>query len=396
MMKIGITCPASLPATQFGGIMFLALDIAKGASSGGHDTTIYTTDLDFSKNKNSFNKSLPRTEEHEGVQIKRAHVYVKIKLFFINPGIYNLIKNDSPDVIHAIGIRGFQSIIAALISKWSKIPLILSDQGGLDTHPNASKGLLKILYKLQEPVIKMIIKQASKIIAANDYEKDIFLKYCDSSKITVIENGIDVEGIVKCPFDFKKRHKISRYLLFLGRFAHVKGPDVLLQAVKRLKATNGLMDHKIVIMGSDFGFEKKIFQMIDELGLGCDTMVIRNPAREEVIAAYHGCEFLVLPSRWEMSPLTPVEGFACKKTTISARAHGIPYIIRDGENGLLFNPEDHEDLAEKISCLLESLEMREKLATNGHQMTIKELTKENMSKKIIRVYEEAIMDHHEA
>ena len=46
-MKIALVCPASLPATQFGGILFLFVDIAKESSNYGHDVTIYTTDLGF-------------------------------------------------------------------------------------------------------------------------------------------------------------------------------------------------------------------------------------------------------------------------------------------------------------------------------------------------------------
>ena len=40
-MKIALVCPASLPATQFGGIVFLAVDLAHEISKMGHDVTIY-------------------------------------------------------------------------------------------------------------------------------------------------------------------------------------------------------------------------------------------------------------------------------------------------------------------------------------------------------------------
>ena len=55
-MKIAIVCPASFPATQFGGIVFLAVDLAREISALGHDVTIYTTDLDFSNGPNKFSK----------------------------------------------------------------------------------------------------------------------------------------------------------------------------------------------------------------------------------------------------------------------------------------------------------------------------------------------------
>ena len=87
-MKIALTCPASLPATQFGGIMFLCVHIAKKLSNDGHSITIYTSDLDFGNNTNTFNKDLPREEKIGKFVIKRSHVWLSTYLFFVNPGIF--------------------------------------------------------------------------------------------------------------------------------------------------------------------------------------------------------------------------------------------------------------------------------------------------------------------
>ena len=103
-MKVAIVCPASFPATQFGGIVFLAVDLAREISELGHDVTIYTTDLDFSNGPNKFNKELPRNEKLENFMINRTHSWLSIKLFFINPSIYKQILKDKPDIIHTIGL----------------------------------------------------------------------------------------------------------------------------------------------------------------------------------------------------------------------------------------------------------------------------------------------------
>ena len=68
-MKVALICPASLPATQFGGIVFLAVDLAREISKIGHEVTIYTTDLDFSNGPNKFNKNLPRLEKFEKLEL---------------------------------------------------------------------------------------------------------------------------------------------------------------------------------------------------------------------------------------------------------------------------------------------------------------------------------------
>ena len=83
-------------------------------------------------------------------------------------------------------IKSFQSIIATLVSKQKKIPLIISDQGGLTTHPflHDSGFIKKNLYKLQFPIIKFIINQATKITVPNEYEKNIFKQSKNETKKT--------------------------------------------------------------------------------------------------------------------------------------------------------------------------------------------------------------------
>ena len=116
-MKITLVCPASLPATQFGGIMFLGVQIAIELAKKGHDLTIFTTDLDFANNASTFNKNLPKKEVIKGFTINRTHVWFSYKLFYVNLGMYFQMKKEKHDIIHTIGVRSFQSLIAAIISK---------------------------------------------------------------------------------------------------------------------------------------------------------------------------------------------------------------------------------------------------------------------------------------
>ena len=391
-LKIALTCPASIPAIQFGGILFLCVDIAKQLGKKGHDVSIITTDLDFANNTNTFNKNLARKEKLEFFKIKRSHVIFKLKLFFINPGMYNLLKNEKPDLIHAIGIRGFQAFISALVAKFNNIPLVISDQGGLFTHPDFDRGIVnKILYRLQEPMIKFIIKQATKIIVANEYEKEIFEKYTNEQKLCIVFNGIDYQKILKNPFEFKKKYNIDKkYILFLGRFNFVKGIDYLLKSYSEIVSKNNFQDVTLVIMGVDFGYQNEMEKLIQKLNLQDKIMVIKKPSREEVIAAYHACEFLVLPSRWEMSPLTPVEGFACKKTSISSKLHGIPYVIEDGVTGLLVNPENIDELANAICKLLENPDLSIKMGKKGYEKVVEVFNSDHMTEKILEVYKSII------
>ena len=67
---------------------FSKVYITKETSNNGNDVTIYTTDLDFANNPNTFNRDLPNEEIIDNFKIKRSHVWLNLHLFFINPGIY--------------------------------------------------------------------------------------------------------------------------------------------------------------------------------------------------------------------------------------------------------------------------------------------------------------------
>ena len=392
-MKIAIVCPASLPATQFGGIMFLCVNISKKLSNIGHILTIYTTNLDFANNSNTFNKKLPKNEKIENFTIKRTNVWFSIFLFFVNPGMYKQMMKDDFDIIHAVGIRSFQAFIAAIVSKRKKIPLIVSDQGGLTTHPDLIQSSFgkKILVKLQQPLIKFIVNQASSIIVPNEYEKKIFLNFSEKSKISIVRNGVDMDEMKNYDSNFRKEFvNNEEFILFLGRFHEVKGIDTLLEAVNIIKEQLSFEETKVLIMGVDFGYEEKMEELIEKFNLSKKLVIIKKPKREDVISAYNECKFLVLPSKWELSPLTPLEGFACKKTVISTTAHGIPFTISHNENCLLVPPSDPQNLANAILELIQNPLKCEKLAKSGFKMVSNEANLDSMSNKIFLVYEKAI------
>ena len=391
-MKIGIICPASLPATQFGGILFLGVDLARELANEKHEVTIYTTDLDFANNPNTFNKKLPREENVQNFKIIRSHVWFSIKLFFVSPGLYFRMMNSQQDIIHTIGIRSFQSFVGALVAYKKKIPLFVSDQGGLTTHPDLQTRNVwtTMLYKIQSPMVQFIIKHAKKIIVANEYEKKIFSQLTDENRIEVVRNGINLESM-KSSVNFKKKYAVNQnYFLFLGRFHRVKGIDTLLKAINLIKDHPIMSNVKLVVMGVDFGFEEEMLKMIKEMGLDNIIKVIKNPPREDVIAAYKESEFLVLPSRWELSPLTPLEGFAFKKPTISTKAHGIPHTLHDGKDSILVETENYKELSDTIIDLLNDKKKCERLGMEGYEFVHKECNSKRMAQQILNIYEKSI------
>jgi glycosyltransferase involved in cell wall biosynthesis len=133
-------------------------------------------------------------------------------------------------------------------------------------------------------------------------------------------------------------------------------------------------------------------KMIEELEIKGSVILIKKPPREDVTAAYSACQFLALPSRWELSPLTPLEGFAFKKPTISTTAHGIPHTIKDGENAILVEPENHIQLAEAILKLLKDEKKRDEYGNAGYNLVQQVCNSKSMAENTLKIYKQVLTD----
>ena len=75
---------------------------------------------------------------------------------------------------------------------------------------------------------------------------------------------------------------------------------------------------------------------------------------------------LVVPSIWyENFPRTIVEAFACGLPVIASRIGALADIVRDGETGLLFEPGNPRDLADKMAWALANPERMAAMGRNG-------------------------------
>lgn len=166
----------------------------------------------------------------------------------------------------------------------------------------------------------------------------------------------------------------------------------MLQAWNSIKNNDEIQNKKLVIMGVDFGFEVEMQQMINKLEIKDSVIVIKKPPREDVLAAYSTCQFLALPSRWELSPLTPLEGFAFKKTTISTTAHGIPHTLKNGENAILVEPGNHIQLAEAILELLKDKKKRNDYGNAGYNLVEQVCNSKSMTENTLKIYQQVRTD----
>jgi len=89
--------------------------------------------------------------------------------------------------------------------------------------------------------------------------------------------------------------------------------------------------------------------------------------RKSIPDYYDQSDFMLNASNIDNMPMSILEAFSSGIPVISTEAGGIPYIIRDGENGMLVSLDDDQAMAEKAIYLLENQRVAERIAEQALQ-----------------------------
>jgi glycosyltransferase involved in cell wall biosynthesis len=195
-----------------------------------------------------------------------------------------------------------------------------------------------------------------------------------------IEGGLPAERIVIKPnfVDFEALAQVPRSgFLFVGRLSSEKGIDVLVAAHQRTVGS------ALKVAGT--GPQDTLLAGIEGLealgGLNIDQV------RQEMNRA----KALVLPSIWyENFPRTLVEAFGCGLPVIASRIGALAELVTDGVTGLLFEPGNAGDLAEKMRWAQEHPAEMAAMGQNARALYEAEFTPERNYKQLMAIYEEAI------
>ena len=115
--------------------------------------------------------------------------------------------------------------------------------------------------------------------------------------------------------------------------------------------------------------------------------------QEEVKEYIKNASFIVVPSIWyENCPYSVLETQAIGKAVIGANIAGIPELVKDKENGLIYKYDDISELKEKMQQLFENKELANEYGKKAKEYAKKNYDKEEYYKKITTIYDKVIKE----
>ncbi|KJS28605.1 MAG: hypothetical protein VR64_23790 [Desulfatitalea sp. BRH_c12] len=183
-------------------------------------------------------------------------------------------------------------------------------------------------------------------------------------RLHVVHCGIDPQAA-----QVRRHSGRGRNLLFVGRFEHVKGLPVLLQAFADLAGRDRMLHLHMVGDGPQ---RIELETLARDKGLSGRVTFYGYRSQAQLQAHYAEADVFVLTSFAEGIPVVLMEAMACGVPVVAPRITGIPELIRDCVNGYLTTPGDVESLVKRIEALVQDADLRERFAVQGRRAVEKE------------------------
>ena len=170
----------------------------------------------------------------------------------------------------------------------------------------------------------------------------------------------------------------AKVIFTLGNLIKRKGLNYLIDAMEQVCNQR---DDVLCFIGGAGPEEGSLQGQIDRLDLGEKVKLLGSVPSDILPLWMNTCDIFVLPSLSESFGVVQIEALACGKPVVSARNRGSEEVIISDEHGLLVEPADSEDLAEKILTALDREWDREAILAYAERYTW-----ENIAKEIVGVY----------
>lgn len=173
-------------------------------------------------------------------------------------------------------------------------------------------------------------------------------------------------------------------ILFVARFLILKHPELPVLMAEKLKAKG--YDFEINMYGS--GPELNATRsLIERCGVGDVVNLCGNRPNEEILAEMRAHDvFLFTSDRHEGWGAVVNEAMGSGCAVVASDAVGsVPFLIKDGVNGMIFKSEDVDDMTAKVEFLLNNREVCHKIGVEAHKTMAEVWSPENAAKSLMKL-----------
>lgn len=300
-------------------------------------------------------------------------IYRNLKfLLKINCTIFHCYNDHTSPIIGA-------SLANVPVRLWSKLSMSSYYEEGI-----APQGLKKLM-----PSTRVTCWAANRVLAISlAAKKELYEQVAYQDRVAVVEvpvdlnvfNYLDSRVSIRAEFNITQTDFV---ITAVGHFAEVKGWDIAVEAFSQVY--KNFPNTKLLLVGKKTSsvFYNKILTLIQQLGL--EGKVIFTGNRDDIPYILKESDLFIFPSRSEGAGAALVEAMASGLPCIATNTGGIPEIIKNDYNGLLFERGNAQALAEKVANILSDSDLCSNLV---------ESAKKDLARFSIDNYVDTVFNHY--
>lgn len=291
----------------------------------------------------------------------------------------------SPDVVHVTGAQEWNPFLGAILRK-RNIPVVYTVHDVI--HHEGVPGY----FRVTEAIFRKL--PSGFVVLTGESKRQLAAQGVDETKIRVIPHGVydffrrtqsdepDSQGAdgTDAPTDDSK----PKTILFFGRIEPYKGLPILLDAFAPLAAA--YPGWRLVIAGS--GDVSAYRERLDHPQI---ELINRFVSDEEVETLMKSAEIVALPYLSATQSGVIPTAFPFEKAIVATAVGGIPDMIRDGETGLLVEPNNPASFRNALERLIQDAELRAKLGKAGADFARVNLSWDAIAAQHVAFYQDLIL-----
>jgi glycosyltransferase involved in cell wall biosynthesis len=271
----------------------------------------------------------------------------------------------------------------AFLPHRSPFPRIVRMNGG---HTFFAKTLGKEPAFVRSQIERNSFSKATDLLAVGRYVADETARLLGIDRpITVIANSVDTGRLTPSPESIEEG-----LIVFVGTVCEKKGIRQLIQGLPAIVAA--VPNARLEVAGRDWdepevggSFTEYLKTVVDPSVADRVTFLgaVPNDRLPDLLGR---ASVVACPSHMEALPLVWLEALACGKPLVASRRGPGPEVVEDGVSGLLCDPYDPQDVAEKTIALLTDRDLASRVSQNARARAVETFSVHNVVERNIDFY----------
>ena len=355
-----------------GGIIRHILDLANGQADRGHHVGIIADSLTGGERAGqALAEIAPRMKlgVHR-IAIKRE----PSPLDFVTwVKFTNMVRRLKPDVLHGHGAKAGAFLRMRGASK-HKIRVYTPHGGSLHYPLSTIKG------QFYSRLERMLMNNTELFLFESAFARDAYQRMIGTPKALV---RTVFNGVAAGEFDPIPKADDATDVAYVGEFRHIKGADLLIDAVARLRADG---KNITLTLGGDGEEAANLKAQVLRLNLG---EAVRFIGHVKARYGFSKGRLLVVPSRGDSMPYVVIEAAAAGVPMVAARVGGIPEIFGPDHADALFAPDIVGAMADAIEGALDDMETTQARARSLRERIFLHFSQKAMVEGVMAGYRDA-------